>query len=226
MKIVQCWDDAVEDDIRLIEILRNYNAKASFNLNPASHKAKRSGQYNEKWGKTILRLAKGELLSVYDGFTIANHSMTHPWPTRISIKQWTSEVVDARKALQDMFQQPINGFAYPFGEANQAVADVVRNAGHCYGRMVAPQTPCLPQADPLRFNPDCHFKSPDFWDRYEKAKASTAGAFYFWGHSFELKTEADWDAFNRQIERIHADSDTEWEEVEDLFKSPPASKNV
>ena len=34
IKIAQCWDDGVATDIRLIEILRKYQAKATFNLCP------------------------------------------------------------------------------------------------------------------------------------------------------------------------------------------------
>jgi len=41
MKIVQCWDDGVLDDVRLIEILRRHGAKASFNLNLGTQPAQR-----------------------------------------------------------------------------------------------------------------------------------------------------------------------------------------
>lgn len=34
LKVVQCWDDGVYTDLRLTELLRKYNAKATFNLNP------------------------------------------------------------------------------------------------------------------------------------------------------------------------------------------------
>ncbi|MBR4220923.1 MAG: hypothetical protein IKR81_07200, partial [Victivallales bacterium] len=37
VKVAQCWDDGVCNDIRVTEILRKYNAKATFNLNPGSH---------------------------------------------------------------------------------------------------------------------------------------------------------------------------------------------
>ena len=33
MKVVQCWDDGVVNDARLVELLRHYGAKATFNLN-------------------------------------------------------------------------------------------------------------------------------------------------------------------------------------------------
>jgi peptidoglycan-N-acetylglucosamine deacetylase len=219
MKIVQCWDDGVNDDIRLTEILRKHGAKASFNLNPTTHHVERHGNFSPKWGKAIQRLGRGELSAVYAGFTIANHSMTHPWPTRIPLAQWRSEVFDARKELQDWFQQPIRGFAYPFGDFDDATADIVREAGHVYGRTTKNATPCLPVDDPMKFHADCHFLAPEFWELYAKAKVSGCGVFYFWGHSYELCTEIEWDTFDAKIARISADPEVEWAELPDLFST-------
>src|SRR6516165_9976087 len=122
IKIVQCWDDGVSDDIRLCEILRQANARATFNLNPGLHDADRGKPGRHKDVKDVYRLARGELVPTYEGFTIANHSVSHPWPTRIPLEQWRQEVVDGRKQLQDIFGQEISGFAYPFGDVNEAVA--------------------------------------------------------------------------------------------------------
>jgi len=217
MKVVQCWDDGVNDDIRLIEILRKHGAKASFNLNPASHREKRKGGFSEKWGKSIERLARSELNSVYEGFTIANHSMSHPHPIKISVEDWRSEVVDARKILQDWFQAPIHGFVYPFGQNDQATADVVREAGHVYARTTQNETPCFPPSDPMRFHADCHFHSLQFWNLYAKAKESSCGVFYFWGHSYEICTEDQWQDLAAKIVRISNDFEVVWAELPELF---------
>jgi hypothetical protein len=217
LKVVQCWDDGVNDDIRLIEILRKHGAKASFNLNPSTHGAERQGDYSERWGKSIQRLARPELNEVYQGFTIANHSMTHPRPTEIPLDDWRHEVVDARKILQDWFQQPILGFVYPYGGYDAATADVVREAGHVYARTTKNVTPCLPVADPMMFHADCQIHNESFWDLYAKAKASDAGVFYFWGHSYEICTDEQWAAFDAKIARITADPEAQWAELPDLF---------
>jgi peptidoglycan/xylan/chitin deacetylase (PgdA/CDA1 family) len=217
LKVVQCWDDGVNDDIRLIEILRKYGAKASFNLNPTTHQDTRNGYFNKKLQKTVERLTRRELNDVYEGFTIANHSMTHPRPTQIPLEQWRAEVVDARKILQDWFQQPILGFAYPFGDCDAATADVVREAGHVYARTTKNATPCFPAADPMQLSSNCHFRNEEFWELYAKAKASEGGVFYFWGHSYELCTESQWADFDAKIARISQDPDTEWANLPDLF---------
>ena len=64
IKIVQCWDDGVEDDIRLCEELRKAGARATFNLNPGLHKAFRSGSHRYRDCKDVRKLATGELTSV------------------------------------------------------------------------------------------------------------------------------------------------------------------
>ena len=47
-KVAQCWDDGVYTDIRLIGILREYGAKATFNLNPGNAPEETRGT---SWGR-------------------------------------------------------------------------------------------------------------------------------------------------------------------------------
>ena len=223
IKIVQCWDDGVEDDIRLCELLRKAGARASFNINPGLHGAQRSEPWRYNEIKAVSRLAKGELTQVYQGFTIANHSVSHQFPARIPIEKWRTEVFDGRKQLQDIFQQEILGFAYPFGETNPEVAGVVREAGHVYARTVENATPCFPPADPMFFAADCHHAAPDFWERYQKAKSVGSPVFYFWGHSYEFVTEEDWAVYTNKITRINADPDAVWADLPDLFTARAGS---
>lgn len=218
IKIVQCWDDGVIDDIRLCELLRQKGAKASFNLNAGFHGAQRGFTWRYKDGKDVQRLARAELLSVYAGFTIANHSLTHPWATRIPLADWEREVVENRRQLQDLFNQPVLGFVYPYGDTNAETAEVVRAAGHLYARH-GTASPSFPPADPMFFSADSHFAAPNFWERYAKAKATGAGVFYFWGHSYELMNEADWQKFSDMLDCFNADPDAIWTDLPELFST-------
>jgi peptidoglycan-N-acetylglucosamine deacetylase len=217
IKVVQCWDDGVVDDIRLAELLREHRAKATFNLNPGLHQATRGHTWRYNDCKDVERLARGELAAVYAGFLIANHSATHPWPTRIPLADWRAEVVDARKALQDIFSQPVTGFAYPYGDYNSSVSEAVCAAGHGYARTTRNATPSFPPSDAMGVAPDCHHAAEDFWSRYEKAKALGAPVFYFWGHSYEFVTEGDWRDFAAKLHRINADPDAVWADLPELF---------
>ena len=221
MHVVQCWDDGVEDDIRLCEILRTHGAKASFNLNPGMHGARRGSPWFFQETKEVRRLARQELLEVYDGFLIANHTVNHPWALKISAEEWRREVFDGRKQLQDWFGQPVEGFVYPYGQRNEATDEVVREAGHLYARgsggSCTDAPAGFPPADPLYFFPDAHFKDSEIRQKFETALARRAPVFYFWGHSYELVNETEWQALEEFYRDISSNPNCEWAWLTDLF---------
>jgi peptidoglycan/xylan/chitin deacetylase (PgdA/CDA1 family) len=64
------------------------------------------------------------------GHGIGSHSLTHPYLTRISRVRAREEVTASRKQLQDLFGLPIDHFCYPYGDWNEAVRDLVQDAGY------------------------------------------------------------------------------------------------
>jgi peptidoglycan/xylan/chitin deacetylase (PgdA/CDA1 family) len=198
-----------------MDILRKHGAKASFNLNAASHKAVRESGWRYKDLKDVYRLARPELVSAYDGFLIANHSLTHPSLEKIPIADAVREIVEGRDQLEQIFGYPVIGFAYPFGTHNAAVREAVRDAGHVYARTVENVADAFPPLDAMAFHPNCHYNNSAFFNIFERAKAG--GVFYFWGHSYEIITEDDWRAFDDKIARLSADPDVEWANLPDLF---------
>jgi peptidoglycan/xylan/chitin deacetylase (PgdA/CDA1 family) len=215
VRLVNCWDDGVTDDIRLIEILRQHGATGSFNLNAGLHRNERYSGWKFKDTKEVFKLALPELPQVYAGFTVANHTLTHPWLTRISPEEARQNINDGRDALEQIFGYRIEGFAYPFGDQNAAVREMVRAAGHLYARAVETTATVLPQDDPMDFKGSCHFLAPDFWERFDAVRRD-GGVFYFWGHSYELITEDDWRDFDRKIARLGEHG--EWVSLPSLFR--------
>jgi peptidoglycan-N-acetylglucosamine deacetylase len=136
-------------------------------------------------------LGVDELIEGYAGFEIANHSLTHPWPPDLAGADLAREVWDGRRALQDWFDQPARGFCYPFGGVNSMVKAAVRAAGYCHARTVNEHSPVFPLTDPFDLGVSCRFADPAFWNHYQCAKAAH-GVFFFWGHSYELISEAMW----------------------------------
>ncbi|MDS4067998.1 MAG: polysaccharide deacetylase family protein [Candidatus Competibacter sp.] len=215
MKVVQSWDDGVVDDVRLTGLLRRYRARATFNLNPGLHQRQRS--FGWRYGdKEVWRLSRDELVEIYAGFEIANHSLTHPNLPDLSSVDLEREVGESRSLLRDWFQQPIRGFCYPFGGFDPAVKAAIRAAGHVYARTVAEVDPVFPPADPLELGVSCRFDDPAFWTRYERAKVA-GDVFCFWGHSYELTDEAMWAELESKIARITTDPAAEWSNIEALF---------
>ena len=215
LTVVQCCDDGVTADVRLTDILRRHNAKATFNLNAGLHEARRTPGWTYQ-GTEVTRLGWDEMRDVYAGFTIANHSLTHPYLEQMTPEAARREIVEGRDRLQQFFGEPVCGFAYPFGTYNECVMDAVREAGHVYARTSGNADHPFPPRDPMAFHPSCHFLAPDFWERYERARER--GVFYFWGHAYEMTTEAMWRAFEAMIASISADPAARWRGVAELFE--------
>ena len=95
VKVAQCWDDGVLNDLRLVELLRKYNAKATFNLNPALHEKSRrkvDGTYKFKGIYDAGKLSLDELTDVYEGFQVASHTMMNSWRTRLTpVNIWKTD---------------------------------------------------------------------------------------------------------------------------------------
>ena len=200
LTVIQCWDDGVATDARLTDILRRYGARASFNLNAGLHGQVRS--FGWIHGSTeVYRLGWNEMRAVYDGFTIANHSLTHPHLDQISIEDARREIEEGRDRLQQFFGQPVLGFAYPFGTYNDAVMSLVRDAGHVYARTVREVDCPFPPKNAMAFHPCCRFLAPDFWSRYEKSKEH--GVFYFWGQSPPVSLVVMFRKMQRQLYENH-----------------------
>jgi peptidoglycan/xylan/chitin deacetylase (PgdA/CDA1 family) len=64
------------------------------------------------------------------GVEIGSHSVTHPYLTRISDEQLRQELTDSKKMLEDKLGKPVTSFAYPYGEYNTRVVEMVKQAGY------------------------------------------------------------------------------------------------
>jgi len=64
------------------------------------------------------------------GNEIGSHTLTHPWLTRIPVARAREEITASRKKLEDTFSRPIHHFCYPYGDVNEAVVDLVKEAGY------------------------------------------------------------------------------------------------
>jgi len=194
MRIIQCWDDATHNDARLCDLLRKYDAKATFNINPGLNKQDHRLDCGiNQIGFHVYKLSLDEMKDVYAGFKIGGHTMTHPHLTQLDSQALKCELVDCKEFILDFFGQEICGFAYPYGDYNLAVEAEVKNAGYLYARTIKNTDALLDLSNPMELHPHCHFLSPDFWSKY-KAVKKLDGTFYFWGHSYEMADdESLWD---------------------------------
>ncbi|MEI8063159.1 MAG: polysaccharide deacetylase family protein [Verrucomicrobiota bacterium] len=216
IRVTQSWDDGVHDDVRLIELLRKYQAKATFNLISSAHRAERFSNWKYQDTKPVYHLALSELVELYRGFEVASHTVTHPHLEQLPPEKVAWELAESRKQLEDIFQRPIGGLAYPFGTCNAAVKEEARRQGYRYARAGRFVPLVFPPADPMEFGITVWFSDEKFWAEFERVK-QTGGVFHFVGHSYEFVNEAMWTEFEAKLARLSADSEVHWMTNLELF---------
>ena len=224
VKVAQCWDDGVATDIRLTEILRKYNAKATFNLCPGlmpDDKTAAAGWTpieGRNWsvnGFSGGRICKKELKSVYGDFQVASHCWKHEVAGVVPDDVFLQSAMDARNFLEDIFQRPCRGFAWPGGRHTPETELLLSKSGFLYGRTVESTPDVTGNKKRLALAANCHFMSRSFWKIFENAK--NTGVFYFWGHSHEMTDCPQyWERFEMLIKNLSEDPEVEWIDVSEI----------
>ncbi len=64
------------------------------------------------------------------GIEVGSHTVGHPHLTALSPEEARREIVDSRRQLEDSLQAPCLSFAYPYGDWDARVRDLVAEAGY------------------------------------------------------------------------------------------------
>lgn len=189
------YDDGVEQDIRLIEIMKKNGLKGTFNLNSGEY-AKENTVYKE--GTIHRRMSRSEVTRVYSesGMEVAAHGYSHPFLEQLPVNLCTNEIVKDRESLEEQFKTIVRGFAYPFGTYNDQVVDCLRNAGIMYARTVISSHSFDMPSDWLRLEATCHHNDKALMELAHKFVEETPlrapWLFYLWGHSYEFESKNNW----------------------------------
>ena len=208
------FDDGVEQDKRLIEILDRYSLKCTFNINSGLFE-KRSSHTAMLYGITHTfnnrRMPSDEIKDVYKNHEIAAHSITHPILTSLEDEEVIKEMKEDSEALEKLTGRKINGFAYPggwFGHFDERVKALIKdNTQLYYGRTAVSSSSFDIPSDLMAFHPTVSHRELEKRDRLAEAfltlKTDTPKLFYIWGHSYELDVdEKIWYRFERFCEKI------------------------
>lgn len=202
------FDDGNLDDIRLVSLLNRYGLRATFNLNSGSLTQCSNWQYSEE--KEVRHINYCDHPHLYDGHEIACHTYTHPHLECLDDATLYNEVALDRRILETLYGGRIRGMAYPFGTYNDRVLHALQKIGIAYSRtVISTYTFSFPR-QPLTWDPTCHFrdnKLTELAEQFLNADCGTPRLFYIWGHSYELVTEEDWQAFENFCRRISGRED-------------------
>lgn len=190
------YDDGVRQDFKLIEIMKKYGLKGTFNIN--------GGMFsNEMRTDGKGRMTKEEALSLYlpSGMEVAVHGLKHRSLAEVDPAFATYDVISDRKVLEDMFGVIIKGMAYANGSYSDQVVDILKNCGINYSRTTVSTENFFVPDDWLRMPATCHHNNPKLM---ELAKifleapetpyfwGNPPRLFYLWGHSYEFDNNNNW----------------------------------
>ena len=64
------------------------------------------------------------------GIGFGSHTLSHPRLSELPEERARTEIVDAKKLLEDRLGAPVDHFAYPYGDLTKQTVDLVRQADH------------------------------------------------------------------------------------------------
>jgi hypothetical protein len=206
--VTTSWDDGHPLDLKLAELLKKYDVPATFYI-PISY-VKR-GCMNPQ-----------QIRGIAESFDVGGHSYHHIRLTKISPKEAEREINDGKKELQEITGKEVISLSYPYGNFNNGLIRVARDAGFIGARTVMLLTRTirdpfqegtmvnagnwwfthymlhsLASRDTKLFNfmlkKNLLFKS---WDRIAietlNFVAENGGIWHLWGHSREVAENSDW----------------------------------
>lgn len=204
------YDDGVEQDTRLVELLEQYRVKCTFNLN--------SGLYAPEGtvypaGTIHRRMTEPQVSALYRNplIEVAVHSATHPFLDKLPTALAMEEIISDRRALEKQFGVLVRGSAYPYGTYNDEVVTLLRLAGIAYARTVHSHHSFALPKDWLRLGATCHHDDPQLMPLAHRFIGETperdSWLFYLWGHSYEFEQHDNWRVMEEFLALVsgHAD---------------------
>jgi peptidoglycan/xylan/chitin deacetylase (PgdA/CDA1 family) len=204
------YDDAVEQDIRLIEIMNQYGLKGTFNLNSGCY-APEGTVYPP--GTIHRRMSKDTATKVYSnsGHEVAVHGLTHPFLEQLPANVCSKEIGEDRANLEQQFNTIVRGMAYPFGTYSDSVVDTLKLNGIAYARTVISSGKFGIPKDWLRLEATCHHNDSRLESLTKQFVDETPNRapwlFYLWGHSYEFESKNNWNVIENFAKTIGGKED-------------------
>ena len=229
--LILSYDDGCVQDRQLIKLMNKYDLIGTFHLN-----ANKLGTANY--------LVKDEIQKLFKGHEVSVHTFNHPGLTKLSIEEIQYEIVEDRKELERLVTYPVRGMAYPFGDHNDTVIDVISKLGIEYARTVNDTYGFGIPENFLKWHPTMHQFSKAYWKPNDPVQDSMEMTLFYktidaflqtkdlavldiWGHSWEMGTDAKkWAETERFFKYLSARSEVYYCKQIDLVDYIQAFRNL
>lgn len=208
--ITLSYDDSMEEDKKLIDLLEKYRMKGTFNLIPGWF-AQEGTVYPEDETYRLVsgNMAKQMYSSPY--VEVSNHGNCHKYMTSLSTAEMADDMLACRKKLESIFDRNVRGMAYPYGWYSEDLEKVLSMCGIVYSRTVcATQGFELPD-NWLEWHPTCHHDDKNLMALAEEFvqmnPQDKPKLFYVWGHTFEFERNHNWHVIEKFMEKVSGKDD-------------------
>ena len=199
------YDDGVAQDIRLIEIMKKYGLKGTFNINSGLYTPE---EVEEGTEHPYAMMKRSKCIATYknSGMEVALHGLHHPCLDHLPYSMQKLEIMQDRINLEKDFETIVRGMAYPYGNYNDEVVQTLRECGVVYSRTcVATERFEIP-SDWLRMPTTCHHDNPRLMELAEAFLVEEWNhipkLFYLWGHSYEFDMHDNWNVIEEFAQYI------------------------
>lgn len=195
------YDDGTIHDKRFVELIDKYGLKCTFNLNSGLMGVGR-------------RMSKEEALALFKDshHEVALHGEIHMSFDDVSKEMIMRDVVNDKRALEEMFDRIVPGMAYAFGDYNDTAVDILEKAGVIYSRTCVQTERFDVPRDFLRWPSTIHHAHTEkLFALADKFLDDTPARniwkdeprlFYVFGHSYEFNDANNWDVWEEFLRKV------------------------
>lgn len=193
------YDDGCQTDKRLIDIMTKNKLKGTFNIMSMLF------DLPEAHVKERMRVVKQACLE--SGNEVACHGYDHPALSRMIKTGIIQQVMEDRRRLEREFGTVVRGMAYPYGDYDDTVIEILKMCGVCYSRVCACTNDFRLPKNWYEWKPTCHHDADlmQLADRFLTREVDDRDdpiLFYVWGHTYEFDQKNNWNHIEEFAEKI------------------------
>ncbi|MBR2615480.1 MAG: polysaccharide deacetylase family protein [Clostridia bacterium] len=225
------YDDGVESDFRLADLMRRYGIRGTFNINSGIKRILEDTPQTDL-GEPRSRMNRTRFLEFFkqnrDLCEIAAHGLNHAWMTKMERSCIAWEVLADRKNLETLLGVPCRGFAYPYGVFNDDAVEALDVGGFLYARTTKTTKSFDLPEDPLRWACTAKHTYSGLMELAEQfvaldtnsSKGSDRSPYLFsvWGHSYEFNMADNWDVIEKLFSCVGGRDDIWYCTNEEYFR--------
>lgn len=228
--VIFSYDDGRTTDIKLVNIFDKYGVKGTFNLV--------TGDLLNDDPKDDIHLKKKDAVELFKNSVheVALHGHTHPFFDLLPNGITAYEVIKSREIMEDLFERPIRGMAYPNGAVmgdgrySDEIVMLMKNCGIAYARTTDNVNNFRMCGDWLRMGCTCHHNEPKLMELAKKFAETKVDRiprlFSVWGHSFEFEQNNNWDIIDELCSYLVSRNDIWFATCIELYDYVEAYNNL